>query len=92
MLLFVLSFPVSTSLLLISVDRYKRADFRYANCLYRDLIGCNNFMCVDCVDSTERYNYHLRIKNHQYDDWQIFKQYFYEKNYPFPQESTTCPF
>nr|DAN44692.1 MAG TPA: hypothetical protein [Microviridae sp.] len=49
-------------------------------------------MCVDCVNATERYNYYLRIKNHQNDDWQIFKQYFYEKNYPFPQESSTCPF
>nr|DAK17523.1 MAG TPA: hypothetical protein [Microviridae sp.] len=49
-------------------------------------------MCVDCVNSTERYNLYLRIINHQIDDWQIFKKYYYEKNYPFPQESTTCPF
>nr|DAJ93624.1 MAG TPA: hypothetical protein [Microviridae sp.] len=92
MLLFVLLSLLLTSLQLTSVDKYKTADFRYANCPYRDIIGCNNFMCVDCVNSTERYNYYLRIKNHQNDDWQIFKQYFYEKNYPFPQESSTCPF
>nr|DAK16791.1 MAG TPA: hypothetical protein [Microviridae sp.] len=49
-------------------------------------------MCVDCVNSTERYNLYLRIKNHQIDDWQILKKYNYEKNYPFPQESSTCPF
>ena len=83
---------VLTLSLLTSVDKYKRADFRFAHCPYRDIIGCNDFMCVDCVNSTERYNLYLRIKNHQNDDWQIFKQYFYEKNYPFPQESTTCPF
>ena len=92
MLLFVLLSLLSTSYVLISVDKYKNADFRFANCPYRDIIVCNNFMCVDCVNATERYNYFLRIKNHQNDDWQIFKQYFYEKNYPFPQESSTCPF
>ena len=92
MLLFVRLYLLLTSLLLTSVDKYKRADFRFVNCPYRDIIGCNDFMCVDCVDSTERYNLFLRIKNHQIDDWQIFKKYNYEKNYPFPQESTTCPF
>lgn len=92
MLLFVLLSLLSTLSLLISVDKYKRADFRFAHCPYRDIIGCNDFMCVDCVNSTERYNFYLRIKNNQIDDWQIFKQYFYEKNYPFPQESSTCPF
>ena len=71
------------------MDRYKRADFRFSTCPYRDIIGCNNFMCVDCYDAQETYSIYLtQLSKRQF--WQNLKDY--EKNYPFPQESSTCPF
>ena len=85
MLHFVLSFLLSTSSLLISVDRRELAVFRFSHCVYRDIIGCNDFMCFDfCRDSQETYQIYLNSKQ--------LKQTDYEKNYPFPQETPTCPF
>lgn len=70
------------------MDRYERADFRYSICPYRDIIGCNNFMCVDCPDSSETYNLFLHYKQ--------IKQFNYEKDYPFPtslfETDSSCPF
>ena len=93
MLLFVLLSLLSISQLQPSVDKRELAAFRHANCPYRDIIGCTDFMCFDfCRNPYETYQIHLKYVNHQFDDWNIFKKYNYEKNYPFPQESTTCPF
>lgn len=83
-MLFVLLSLLSISYVQISVDRYKRADFRFSHCAFRDIIGCNNFMCVDCPDAQERYQIYLHSKQ--------LKQIDYGKIYPFPQETSTCPF
>ncbi len=85
MLLFVLLSLLSTSSLLISVDRRELAVFRFSHCVYRDIIGCNDFMCFDfCRNPQETYDIYLHSKQ--------LKQTDYEKNYPFPQETPTCPF
>lgn len=85
MLLFVLLSLLSTSSLLISVDRRELAVFRFSHCVYRDIIGCNDFMCFDfCRNPQETYQIYLHSKQ--------LKQTDYEKNYPFPQETPTCPF
>lgn len=85
MLLFALSFPLLISLLQISVDRRELAVFRFSHCVYRDIIGCNDFMCFDfCRNPQETYQIYLHSKQ--------LKQTDYEKNYPFPQETPTCPF
>ena len=84
-MLFVLLSLLSTSSLLISVDRRELAAFRFSHCVYRDIIGCNDFMCFDfCRNPQETYNIYLNSKR--------LKQNDYEKNYPFPQETPTCPF
>lgn len=67
------------------MDRRELAVFRFSHCGYRDIIGCNDFMCFDfCRNPQETYDIYLHSKQ--------LKQTYYEKNYPFPQESTTCPF
>lgn len=71
------------------MDKYKRADFRFSTCPYRDVIGCNNFMCVDCYDAQETYSIYLtQLSKRQF--WQNLKDY--EKNYPFPETISTCLF
>lgn len=85
MLLFVLSFPLLISSVRISVDRRELAVFRFSHCVYRDIIGCNDFMCFDfCRNPQETYDIYLHSIQ--------LKQTDYEKNYPFPQETPTCPF
>ncbi len=73
----------------ISMDKYKHADYRYSHCPYRDIIGCNNFMCVDCSDEKERYLTYLEYERRRLY-WQKLKTY--EKNYPFPETINTCPY
>jgi len=46
-------------------------------------------MCVDCPNEKERYLTYLEYERRRLY-WQKLKAY--EKNYPFPQEVTTCPF
>ena len=67
------------------MDRRELAVFRFSHCGYRDIIGCNDFMCFDfCRNPQETYDIYLHSKQ--------LKQTDYEKNYPFPQETPTCPF
>ena len=70
------------------MDRYELADLRYSTCPYRDIIGCNNFMCVDCPDASETYNLFLHYNQ--------IRHFNYEKNYPFPtplsETDSSCPF
>lgn len=67
------------------MDRRELAVFRFSHCVYRDIIGCNDFMCFDfCRDSQETYQIYLNSKQ--------LKQTDYEKKYPFPQETPACPF
>ena len=67
-----------------------RIDIRFSLCPYRDIIGCTITTCAYyCPDAKETYEIYLekeQIKLY----WQKLKDY--EKNYPFPQEVTTCPF
>lgn len=67
------------------MDKYERAAFRFSHCAYRDLIGCIDFMCVDCPDSRETYQIFLNSENKK-------ERIAYEKDYPFPQETSSCPF
>lgn len=62
----------------------ERADFRFANCPYRDIIGCNNFMCLDCPSESETYSMYLHYKQ--------LKQLNNEKDYPFCENPCPCPF
>lgn len=62
----------------------ERADFRFSICPYREIIGCNNFMCLDCPDEEQTYQRFLFS--------QKLKLYHYEKNLIFSQNSSPCPF
>ena len=89
MLLFVRLRLLLTLFVQIFMDKYEKADFRYSSCPYRDIIHCNNFMCVDCYDVQETYSIYLRQLSIR-QSWQ--KQIDYEKNYLFSPEDAPCPF
>ena len=75
------------------MDSYlDRIDRRFASCSVRDIVGCNNFMCMSCPDPLETlslYNFSQKLKNCKNESER--KRLLFERLL-FTQRQEACPF